>query len=260
MRRRKKKIKPFWKAVIIFKLSVLILAGLGYVVLNSNFLKVQSLSFLGSDYYNENILRASILTQVLEEKKFLAVLGSNNILFWIFADDKGTINVNRKTLYLDKITVKTNPLKREVKINMEEKDVFGVICDKEENCFAFDNQGLIFSQAPSVKGSLIMRIDELTGDQIIIGEKVFSREEWTENVFTIFLNVKNNGFNPSSVTIKPAELREFSITMSSGLVFHFSLEFVPEDFNNVLKAVNRKLEIENINYIDFKVPDRIYYQ
>lgn len=245
-----------WKFIILFYLLVLSLIGGIYAVLYSSLLQVRSFKVVGATMVDEKKFLASLAIQKIAEKKVLGFLGPQNIFFWVGSD-----NLNGHLLpQVDEINVDVNLVGRSVKVSVEEKDMFGVICTAREECFLFDRKGFVFSRAPSVRGPLIIRIDDPHNRPLVLGERFLPEEKMIKNLFETLGILQKAGFKIYSASLRKLELREWQVKLAEGPRIYFSFNFVPEDLENILTAVKKRLDIARLSYIDLRVPGRLYYK
>ncbi|MEX0690192.1 MAG: hypothetical protein WD095_01975, partial [Candidatus Paceibacterota bacterium] len=152
MPRKQRKIKLFWKILISLKLFLLLLTGVLYLFIYSGVFEVKSMEISGSKHYEESFLKTNLSTEILKNSNYLEYLGPSNTLFWKFGHSKGLLPLNSNLSYLKSAKVKHDILDGQVSIFLTEKDYHGVICVSNRECFAYDDNGVIFSPAPFVKG------------------------------------------------------------------------------------------------------------
>jgi len=265
---KKSKKHPFiW--LTIFVLLILIVSGIFYFIFNSEVLKVKKIDYeysnnylnssSSSGFFTNNYLISSLTTQIVKNQKILGYLGSDNILFWFFGKNNELINRNMLPS-VKSVKIETNVVDRQLDIKVREKELSGVICNPKNKCFAFDDEGIIFAPAPDVKGSLILKINDSNNRPLTAGEKFLPREHWINNMIKVIEVLKNNDLNIERIEIRDMELEEWEATISSGLKFIFNFNFVPEDFNEVIRTLKEKSDFSQMDYFDMRVENRIYYK
>lgn len=228
-----------------------------YFILRSPWLKVRDISV--SDFpgiYHGDILDA-LKTQMLTSKG-RALIGPNNILFWEFGKYPDSLF---RFPALKNLKIETDFWKRSVKISAEERRLWGVVCDKNDlSCFGLDENGVIFGKVPSISGSLILKISDTNERFFFSGQGIFSRSEWFANLKQSIEIMNRNGLKVVSVEIGDLSLREWTARIAKGLDFYLSLNFLPENMDSVLKNLKKEIDIGAAEYIDLRVPNRIYYK
>jgi hypothetical protein len=130
-------------------------------------------------------------------------------------------------------------------------------CDS--GCFWLGRDGMIFSEAPKTEGSLVKTAKTSLGVERKIGDQALSPAE-AENLYAIASVMKKFDFNFSSMDLGDLSLKEAIITIASGTKFYFSLKFPPEFTVPVIESLIKSGEINNLQYIDFRMENRAYYK
>jgi hypothetical protein len=204
----------------------------------------------------DNLLFLSKLKVEMLKEKWRAVLGPQNILFWVLGERP---NYLESVPEIEKINFEVNFLKRKVIVKPQFRQTKGVICREDGKCYVFDNYGIIFKEAPNSSGFLVLKIIDKSGRYLYLGHKILKKEEW-------FLNFKNvvEELIRKDIFIKEIIWSNFDeqiweVKLGEGVVFIFSFKFTPPEFAYILDNLRKKLNFKDLNYIDFSVPHRIYF-
>lgn len=240
-----------------FFLFFALLIGAFYFVLRSPWFKVQSFDVPDlPGIYHGDILDA-LKTQMLASKG-RALIGPNNILFWEFGKYPDSLF---RLPALKDLKIETDFWKRSVKISAGERRLWGVVCDENNiSCFGLDENGVIFGKVPSISGSLILKISDMNERFFFSGQGFFSRLEWFANLKQSIETLNRNGLKVVSVEIGNLALREWTARAANGPDFYFSLNFSPENLDSVLKNLKNEINLNAAEYVDLRVPNRIYYK
>ena len=153
------------------------------------------------------------------------------------------------------ITIEKDYFERQIRINIKERERFGVWCETG-NCFWFDENGVIFSEAPQAEGNLINKVDDFSGRSLKIGESVLA-EKFFSNLIKIFEVLEKTGLGIKSLKLEKLEFQEI-ITKSSPKIY-FSLRVDPGFTLTAIESM-KNLGLEKIEYIDLRVENRVYYK
>ena len=235
----------------------LALIGSAYFVLYADFLKVTDFKVNGSRIISNKTLFASLNAKMTGDHLLRSLLGSDNILFWKLGKNSEFPNLLPA---LKKVNIETDLGEKKVIINIEERELFGVWCVLENNCYGFGEQGIIFARVPDVQGVLILKIKDENNRPVILGNPIFSDPARTESVFHTLRILDNYNFIVSSVDISDSAFKEWRVEVASGPVFYFSLDFVPENLEGIIKNLDKRFEFNKVTYFDFRVQNRIYYK
>lgn len=256
-----------WLLVLIF--LILAIIGILYSVFYSDLFRVKAFNFSYSNNYLEetdssgfftnDYLVSSLTAEAVKERRFLGYLGPDNILFWVMGKNENLVNDNVLPS-VDDLEIDTDLFKRKVDILVSEKKLSGIVCKSENFCCAFDDEGNVFAFAPSVKGTLIVRIDDFNERPLVFGEKFLPDKEWIENVVRTLEVIRESGFHVESASIGETSLSEWEVVVSQGPKFLFSLDFVPKDLKKVMETLKERADFSGIDYFDMRVENRIYYK
>lgn len=255
--KRKKKSK-FWLWFVIILFLVLSIAVSVYFFVFSSFFKVKSVEVIGGEHIDKNVLLSALTAEMTRDYKWRSWLGAENILFWQFG--KRPIVKNDTLPYFKDLSLDVNFSAKKVMIYAKERQPAGVFCSLDENCFVFDDEGVLFAKAPDVEGSLILKIQDENKADVVLGNMIFKDFAWVKNLLQTIEIIDESGFRIKAVNIKDSNLQEWEVLISSGETFLFNLNFVPENLAEILKDLPNKVDFKNLNYIDFRVPSRIYYK
>lgn len=231
--------------------------GLIYVGLSTNLFKVKDFEVRGLRAVSRETLISSLRTEMAAGNFWRAILGSDNILFWTFGEFPERLAA---LPILGSIKVRLDLGAKKVVIEAAERELFGLWCRKDANCYAFDKAGILFSPAPQAEGVLILRIQDENVEPFVLGRALFADSKRQENVFKVLTVLENYDFTVAEAIIKDLTLEEWEVKTTSGLRFLFSLNFVPENLEGVLKNLDREFDFSKLSYFDFRVENRIYYK
>jgi hypothetical protein len=240
----------------LFILGALLIGTL-YFILRSPWLKVKNINAPDLPGISRDDILNALKIDMLRSK-MRAMLGPNNILFWEFGSHPSSLF---RFPALENIRVDSNFWDRSVEVAAEERELWGALCNSSGSmCYGLDENGIIFSEVPNVSGSLILKINDMNDRFFVLGQPVFSRPEWFGYFKQSIDTLNRNGFRVISAEIGDLSLREWTARVVSGPEFHFSLTFTPENFDSILKNLGNKVDLGKTTYVDFRVPERIYYK
>jgi len=231
--------------------------GLVYFVLRSPWLSVTEINTPDLPGISGEDISDALKIQMLGNH-VRAMLGPRNILFWKWGSYPDSL---WRFPALKNLGVQTDFWKRSVNITAEERKLWGVVCDAAGSiCYGLDENGIIFSQVPDVSGSLLLKIGYASNRVFLLGQPLFSRPEWFSNFRGTIDALNRNGFRVVAIKSVDLSSREWTAQLAQGPDFYFSLNFMPENLDSILKGLGSKLDFNKTSYIDFRVPNRIYYK
>ncbi|MDI6820661.1 MAG: hypothetical protein QMD65_00585 [Patescibacteria group bacterium] len=247
----------FYVSSGIFFCLVLAVIGFCYFVLNSDVLKVKQLSLNDTKLVSKDRVLAAIISNKINSD-WRAWVGPENILFWL--GDNQSILADRMLPALANISLTVDLWQRKVSVKAKERSFDGVWCDFNERCFAFDDEGVVFSLAPQASGNLILKIKDENNKQMNLGQNILPHEFWFKNMMITLAILKDANFLPADISINDYALKEWVVRSYIGPTFYFSFNFVPDDLAVVLKNLASRLNFSKITYFDFRVLNRVFYK
>lgn len=256
----KKSRKKRWKLwLLISSLAVcfLVLIFLLKAVLSWSGLNVKEINVTNDSHVGNSHLLGALTNQMLQSR-LRALLGPENILFWGIGKKPSSL---QNLPEIASVSVSASLFSRTVSIDALPRVPFGVICEATSTtCFVFDDSGVIFSQSPDVEGPLILKVNDMTGRHLMLGENVLPESTWLDNFLGTLKSLKAANFAVAQVTFDDFSSREWSVNLLDGPVFYFSFDATPDNLSYILANLSARLDFKKATYVDFRVPDRIYYK
>ena len=253
-----KRFSKFWVRVALLFLFGVILAGALYFIMRSSWFDVGSVSVEGAELVPQEMVVSTIETDIIGKSALAAFLGPKNILFWFFADPNPRL---LRFPQVRSVDVEISFWKKTIVIRIDERRIQSVLCKSASgNCYGLDQDGIIFTKSPEVRGALILKFEDESTSSVVLGNPYLRDPQWLKNITATFDIMKQDGFVPQSVRVDNTSLEEWRAIFPSELAFYFSLHFVPENLGSILKDIGNRTDIKNLQYFDFRVPNRIYYK
>lgn len=243
---------------IIFYASVFfitaLLVGAIYLSLFSDVPKVRAIEVHGNRLVNKEEIINEAEKLLAREKWWRSVLGKDHIFFW----QSGEIRDIKEAIpKLKTAEVRLRIQKRIVEIEVKEEEAKGVWCAEEKRCFVFNETGVLFAEAPEVRGYLITKIMGEEGVPIGVGDEVLGNAAWFQNIRKTIEEVEGAGIRVKTARMRDREQKEWSIETAEGTEILFALDQHPENIGLILREL--KKENEGGSWvIDFRVPEKVY--
>lgn len=277
--RRNRILKLKIYGVLIFFL--LLVAGIGYLAFFSPFLKIKEISATrtaqnSQPLYPDQELIADLKKFFTAEKKSFLFFGPDHIFGW----NKNTEIFLENYRGIEKLTIEKDYLGRKIKIEIKEREKFGVWCAgpasapafpafdqtltsqsaNDEECFWFDKEGIIFALAPKIEGNSINKIGDFSGRSLNIGDSVLEKK-FVSNLIKIFEVLEKAGLRVKSLKLKDIQLQEIVFDDETKLLpkIYFNLRIDPEFAVTAFREL-KKQGLEKFEYIDLRVKSRGYYK
>jgi len=252
-----KKQRFFLRLKIYAGLTIFSFIGIGvfYLLAISPIFKLKNVEVTG----NESLLTQEILSELksrMPNNLFTRILGFRNYLVW---SKNGPTKITAKQPLLAGISIDKDFWNQSVEITVQERQKYGIWCfNNSDACYWFDNGGVIFMPAPDTNGYLIIKIQDFLEKTPILGTKIID-ERLTANFIKIIESLKNSDLRVKEFVIDHL-LQELKTETQEGVKILFNLRFDPEFGISALKSLRGEVSFKNIEYIDLRVENRIYYK
>lgn len=279
----------FFSALIIL---VLLAFGGVYFIFHSHFFQVAAIEVSGSDRADE--IKGTLADVLAKGSKIRSWLGSDSLIFW---SPKAIKEAPAALPWLSELNMERNWEDKKIIIKVKEREPFLLWClsgqqtdlilneasssaatipkdlktasstdtiaaapSTRVNCYWIDEQGIVFAPAPEAEGFIIPKVFEKGGrQQLQFGQPFYDNPQLVENALKIIREVKNSSLAVFRFSTKDANLQELTAE-TSGFNLYFSLRFLPDDLERILANLANRLDLKKLEYIDFRVENRIYYK
>lgn len=149
---------------------------------------------------------------------------------------------------------------REVVIQVVERELHGIWCLEGRECYAFDNEGVVFGRAPVTYGVLITKVMDVRTAPFAPGEMVLPDPEWRVRMLQTLKILDELRLTLRAITVHEPAVREWEVALAEGPLLKFSFAFVPERLDETLTTLSHRIDFRALTYLDFRVRDRLYYK
>ena len=260
-KKRKKVILQF----AMFCIAVIIsLVCLVYALFFARLLDIRTVTVEGPDGLWANISSAVDDWLNTGTRKFKR---RNNILF--FSSDKLSSQLVEQFPKLESIKI-TKKLPHSLIISGNERGPVGIWCLPAQadlpgrgKCFYFDKNGIAFNETQPSTGFLILNITDQRSRELKLGDEVVA-QDWLSNIIKAKESLVKFDVNISEFVIPIDSFDEFYAKTSEGWKILFSNSTDIEKQTNALATfLKEKItpsQRSNLQYIDLRIQDRIYYK
>ncbi len=142
------------------------------------------------------------------------------------------------------------------------REDFGMLCVKDpagaDDCYVFDDEGVVFDSARVVVGDVIARVDDASDFRPALGAMLADPDVW-RNMAPVVAYAKE-GLPANRMEFARAE-RELAVTLTdSGTKLYFSLQFDPSEHIRALKELSKAVPLATLEYADLRVKGRVFYK
>lgn len=149
-------------------------------------------------------------------------------------------------------------------IDVRDRIAIGLWClSKRELCYYYDEKGLAFSQTASSSGFLFIPIYDRRDRDIVLGSEVESHS-YRDEIQEVKKLLQFGGITPSEIRIQEDPQDEFDVVTREGWKILYSRDTdIRKQSNNLNAFLKEKITPEirqQLDYIDLRIDDRIYYK
>lgn len=196
--------------------------------------------------------------QDLASRSPLAPLaGSRNILLWpasVSPDDL------RRFPAVKTILIRKEYRARIVRASLEEREPFGIWCfDTAKQCFWFDREGVLFDPAPAAEGALIKTVKDSSQDAGTLGGRILPAR-FAQNAISVIETLTASGLAVREIRLRDLAAEELSVSPYAGPELYFSLRMPASGALPVLQSLMESASFGNLEYIDFRTENRVFYK
>lgn len=262
------------KFAIILSVFILLVSGVIYFVFRSPFFQITGLETTGSQRTEE--IKGELIGFLLKTSNFRFWLGPENLLFWSPQNQKAPPSL----FWLSNLNWARDWQQKKITIDVKERQPWLLWClqtqtDAEpaptntdnlprqsaiKKCYWLDEQGLVFSLAPEAEGFIVPKVFEENGrQQLILGQPFYDNPQLVKNTLEIIKQFQKSSLAVNRFLINDINLEELE-TETNGLKLYFGLRFLPQNLNGILTDLASRLDFPKLEYVDFRVENRIYYK
>lgn len=237
---QKEKIKKLKILFLIFLFLITILAA-AWLIFISPVFKITDIKIPDTDYLGNLSLKVGDNLLTLSKSRLKSELSSAY-------SEITDIEITKKPFHT-------------VIIDFQKRISLGIWCN-EKNCYYFDKNGIIFKEAPQTEGSLILKIKDLSETDTSLGSQVLNKDQIN---FILSVNnriMENNKFKILEFKIKPnSSVGLEALTNKNWSIYLDEKQKPIEAVNNLLTILEEAVKnIGNLEYVDLRIPSRIFYK
>ncbi len=240
-----KKIKTFYKVLAV--LILIIFFFILYFFIYADLWKIKKIEILEAKHTDINLLKSDI-DNILNQKKFF-IIPNNHIILLSKKKIKKYIFDNYPSV--ESVDMSKN-IDREIIIKIKDRKALGVWCD--QNCFFFDDQGILFKESFKFTGAIFTKWSSVVSTSANFYEKAPCVEACINQEFIKFLI----GNKVSKIIIDDNE----DLKMYTEYGFYIkSLNNASTTMRNMNIFLGQyKENLNNLEYLDVRFEDKIYYK
>lgn len=269
---RKKRRRIIYVCLIFFVVFLVLLGAL-WVFMRSGFFAVREIRVEGAGAISDAEIVQDASTAVSSHGWWRHFLGPHNMLMWpsVFTSDDLQL-----TPRLVGMTVTKDYWNGTIDIAVDMRTPKGIWCSAQGGalvgmadasstitrsftCFAFDQSGFVFEDAPHAEGGLVHVVDDYTGRKIGVRSSILP-QNLVPPLFSIFGVLEQGALGVKEVRLEDLAFQEVRVVTYNGPTLLFSLRFDADDALPVLLSLQWRPGFHNLAYVDFRTQGRVYYR
>lgn len=255
-KRRRLRRLFFWGG--IFLAAGLLAVGALWIIVRSDILKVRDIDVTGATYVSPEDIRKFLRTHVAQGP-IGRFLGPENILAWPEEFSESDL-VDLPAVF--SIKIERRIFDRSVSATVEERKRVGIWCFVKadpQRCFWFDSAGILFMPSYSAEGNLTFLLTDRSREPLAAGEKALEAR-FLPNLVSIFSALKSIHLSVREVLLNDLSREEIEVYTYEGPKLLFSLRFPAAGVPDAIAAVEKITALSKLQYIDFRVENKVYYK
>lgn len=243
-----------WKFIIVISILILLVIGVVYLVFRSSFFQIAGLEVVGSQKNEE--IKGELISVLSKTSKFRSWLGPENILFW---SPKTIQKIPPSLFWLSDLTLKRDWFSRKISIEVKERQSWLLWCSADSSYYWLDETGIVFALAPQAEGFIVPKVFTENGQPLLFGQPFSDNSDLVKNTLEIIKQLQDSSLPVSRFLIKDINLQEMTVE-TGGPELYFSLRYLPQNLSQLLANLAGRVNFQKLEYVDFRVENRIYYK
>ncbi len=278
-KKRRKKVRLYVLAALGLFALYGIFFGIVWIFMRSPLFRVDAVTVTGAPGVPTSTVVALVEADPSGKMRsgwFGAVFGWGSMLAW----PSGAVPTSTLAMApeLSSVTVSKNYVTHTVTIDAAERQPFGIWCfvpggapqasgasatgssaPPGEQCYWFDDTGVMFERSLSTTGNLIYMVSDYSQKDRGLGNTVLPAQ-FNDNFLSIMDVLRGLGLGIKAIDLKDLSLEEVDVETAPGPLLEFSLRFPANEYLPVLQNLVAQPGFNTIQYVDCRTRGRIFYK
>ncbi len=240
------------KIILLWSVSVAIFVFIMWSFFASPFFKITDIKLPENDIVTANDIRKIMSDSApFDLGENLFILSKSNIKTTLTAAFPTITGINVEKELFNGLTVR-----------YEKRIPIGIWCGKI-NCYYFDKEGIIFKEAPLTEGGLILKIEDSGNKEVSLGEKAINAD-----LLKFIMEFNNKLLDSGQIKVvefkigPSADFDLKAVTANGWLIYLDQNQNPALAASNLFTILNEviKNKISSLEYIDLRIPSRVFYK
>ena len=163
---------------------------------------------------------------------------------------------------ISSIEIERRIFDRKISVAVEERERVGIWCFSEvepKRCFWFDPNGILFMEGYFAEGNLIPLLEDHSREPLALGDRALEAR-FLPNLVSIFSALDSIRLSIREVRLSDLGREEVEAYTYEGPKLLFSLRFPAAGVPDAIRAVEKITALSKLQYIDFRVENKVYYK
>ncbi|MBI2669985.1 MAG: hypothetical protein HYX20_02500 [Candidatus Yanofskybacteria bacterium] len=254
----KKHKKLVFKLAIFLTTGIAIFAGLIYLSFFAGIFDVRSINIDTPDGLHDSLSDA---VNDWLDAGFWGLIRRNNIFF--ISSAKLTSRLAEQFPKLESIKISAD-LPHGLLLSATERKPTGIWCQiNQDQCFYFDKNGIAFSETQPSSGFLITNVIDKRTRDISLGRQVVA-DDWLRSIILVKELLAKTDVDISEFSIPADSFDEFDAKTAEGWKIMFSVQTdIEKQISALATFLKEKIKPNprpDLQYVDLRIQDRIYYK
>lgn len=257
--RRKKKRRLVLRLTSIFLIVVLIAASAVYLLFFAGYFEIKKVNSSVAEGISETEIGQSINSWL--DRSFWGIRRRDNSLLVSFDEVENLLA--KQFPKIESVEFSKDSL-QEISVSIISRKPEGIWCLSAKNkCFFFDRAGVAYAETGPSNGAIFTNVDDRRDREVELGRKI-APDDWLSSIITARKLLLESGFNALEFVIGSGSFDEFEAKTEQGWKIFFSNSTdIAGQIRAMLILLDQKLsgdQKSNLQYIDLRIQDRIYYK
>lgn len=261
--RSKRRRRTILFSAIAFLAAYAVLLFGGWLVLRSPFVRVADVLITGNTTVPSSTVLVLLQSAALRDHSFgKALLGYRNMFLWPDKLSSADLVFEPR---IESVATEKDFFHHVITVTVAERTPFAIWCamrktpTDDDRCYWFDDQGILYQKAFDTQGSLMIAVHDYSQSGLGLNKEILP-DRFTSNMISIIRMVRATGVDVKEVALKDIGLEEVTVTTYEGPVLMFSVRFPADDELEFLQGLMAQPKFSSLQYVDFRVQNRVYYK
>ncbi len=246
-----------WKKRVIFLFFLILIFGLAYFLFFSQVFQIKDIKISGNQVIGNEEIIDSLNNFIF--KKILYFFNKNNIFLATESKLKSVLIGDFPRIL--SLEIHKNIFKQIISLKIVERKEAGIFCRDE--CYYIDKDGVIFEKAPDTSGTLILVIRDNSSESVKLGDIVIESKFMADIVGVRESLLSQFSLKVLDFGIDQLPSRDLKVNTHEGwyILLDYSRD-LKSQLDNLKLVLEQKIKEnrKNLEYIDLRIENRIYYK